>query len=169
MDHPSWTQFLKGSSVTRDSWTTGYDRQIDTLSRCAHGQCDMCDDFSECLRWGDTDSFIVERDTDLRNRIAVDIRERPCGNVSRQTQDMVRGDYAARKWTLRPTIIERDGSQCQLCGATERLEIDHRIPVARGGTNDLDNLWTLCYHCNRAKACMTDAEFVDALGNAQLG
>ncbi len=53
-------------------------------------------------------------------------------------------------------IMSRDKFRCQLCGATAkhnaRLEIDHKIPVKKGGTNDLDNLWTLCFNCNRSKA-----------------
>jgi 5-methylcytosine-specific restriction endonuclease McrA len=32
------------------------------------------------------------------------------------------------------------------------LEFDHRIPVSEGGTDALDNLQTLCSHCNRGKA-----------------
>ncbi len=53
-------------------------------------------------------------------------------------------------------IMSRDKFRCQLCGATAkhnaRLEVDHKIPVKKGGTNDPDNLWTLCFSCNRGKA-----------------
>ena len=31
------------------------------------------------------------------------------------------------------------------------LEIDHVHPVAEGGTNDMDNLVTACWDCNRGK------------------
>ena len=31
------------------------------------------------------------------------------------------------------------------------LEVDHRIPRSRGGTDHLDNLQMLCSHCNRLK------------------
>ena len=52
-------------------------------------------------------------------------------------------------------ILERDGLRCQLCGATakhrSRLEIDHKISKKDGGTNNKDNLWTLCFTCNRGK------------------
>lgn len=32
-----------------------------------------------------------------------------------------------------------------------RLEVDHVVPISKGGTNDLDNLQTLCEPCNQAK------------------
>jgi 5-methylcytosine-specific restriction endonuclease McrA len=32
------------------------------------------------------------------------------------------------------------------------LEIDHRIPRAKGGSDDPSNLWTLCFDCNRGKS-----------------
>lgn len=31
------------------------------------------------------------------------------------------------------------------------LEVDHMQPVSKGGTNDEENLWTLCKPCNQGK------------------
>jgi len=56
---------------------------------------------------------------------------------------------------LRLLILERDGYRCSLCGRTAKetkLEVDHKIPVAKGGTDSLNNLWTLCIECNRGKS-----------------
>ena len=55
---------------------------------------------------------------------------------------------------LRHQVFQRDGYRCRECGATNketRLHVDHITPVAKGGTNDLSNLQTLCEECNRAK------------------
>ena len=55
---------------------------------------------------------------------------------------------------LRHEVFKRDGYRCCECGASKdetSLEIDHIVPVARGGTNDIDNLQTLCRECNRMK------------------
>lgn len=41
---------------------------------------------------------------------------------------------------------------CELCQSTKKLVIDHIIPLSRGGTNDLDNLRTLCASCNAKEA-----------------
>lgn len=43
---------------------------------------------------------------------------------------------------------------CQLCGkelTRETVTIDHIIPVSKGGTNVLENLQPLCFHCNSVK------------------
>lgn len=57
--------------------------------------------------------------------------------------------------TVRFGVFKRDGYLCQICGSSRadgvRLEVDHKVPVAKGGTNDLTNLWTLCFPCNRGK------------------
>jgi len=36
---------------------------------------------------------------------------------------------------VRQRVWQRYGGQCAECGATEYLEFDHVIPVARGGSN----------------------------------
>lgn len=51
----------------------------------------------------------------------------------------------------RPALIAQYGEKCQHCGATERLFIDHIIPLSKGGTNDYANLQLLCHSCNSKK------------------
>src|SRR5262245_13276333 len=59
--------------------------------------------------------------------------------------------------SVRFAVLKRDGYRCRLCGAAPRdddavrLEVDHITPRSRGGSDDLDNLWTLCFRCNRGK------------------
>ena len=58
--------------------------------------------------------------------------------------------------TLRQKILERDHFRCVRCGRTPqrdgvRLEVDHIIPISKGGKTVLDNLQTLCFECNRGK------------------
>lgn len=52
-------------------------------------------------------------------------------------------------------VFKRDQFQCAYCGAhpseTVLLEVDHIHPVAEGGTNEMDNLVTACWDCNRGK------------------
>jgi uncharacterized protein YozE (UPF0346 family) len=58
--------------------------------------------------------------------------------------------------SLRFDIFRRDNYKCQICGRSIpdgiKLEIDHKVPVKKGGKTDATNLWTLCFDCNRGKA-----------------
>ena len=51
-------------------------------------------------------------------------------------------------------VFKRDSFTCQYCGRHAPdvvLELDHIKPVAKGGTNDIMNLITSCFECNRGK------------------
>ncbi len=55
---------------------------------------------------------------------------------------------------MRFSIYERDGHRCCNCGRSGRyedLEIDHIIPISKGGKSTYDNLQTLCHKCNVEK------------------
>lgn len=53
---------------------------------------------------------------------------------------------------LRFSIYARDGYRCRKCGRkTDDLEIDHIIPIAKGGKTVYENLQTLCHRCNVRK------------------
>ncbi len=54
-------------------------------------------------------------------------------------------DVRQRVWT-------RDGGKCVDCGATDYLEYDHVIPVAKGGSNAETNVQILCRRCNLKKS-----------------
>ena len=51
----------------------------------------------------------------------------------------------------RALVFERDGRRCRRCNSTDRLTIDHIHPHSRGGSNDAENLQTLCHPCNSSK------------------
>lgn len=52
---------------------------------------------------------------------------------------------------LRTQVFERDEYACVVCGVRRDLAVDHVIPVSKGGTNDIDNLQTMCRSHNSAK------------------
>jgi len=59
-------------------------------------------------------------------------------------------------WAVR-AVTARDRGVCSKCGISITIElegdpqIDHIVPLAQGGTNDLMNLQLLCKKCNLAK------------------
>lgn len=58
--------------------------------------------------------------------------------------------------SLRFKIFRRDEYECAICGKgkdeAERLEVDHIEPVSEGGTEEPENLQTLCWECNAGKS-----------------
>ena len=48
----------------------------------------------------------------------------------------------------RQNIFKRDGNQCQYCGSSDHLTLDHVIPKSRQGRTSWDNLITACKYCN---------------------
>jgi len=75
-------------------------------------------------------------------------------SVARQRSLMTRA--------LRKSILERDKYTCLNCGVSVSdephllLEVDHIVPVAKGGLTSVDNLQTLCWRCNRSKGAKLD-------------
>ncbi len=67
------------------------------------------------------------------------------------------GQRALMTSQLRDIIKERDNFKCCFCslGISDEpnllLEIDHRIPLSKGGLTTYNNLQTLCWKCNRTK------------------
>lgn len=59
---------------------------------------------------------------------------------------------------LREAIKSRDNYTCCICGNSTHaepnllLEIDHIVPIAKGGLTEETNLQTLCWKCNRSKS-----------------
>jgi 5-methylcytosine-specific restriction endonuclease McrA len=60
------------------------------------------------------------------------------------------GTYTLQEWQA---LCDKYGNKCLKCGKTgELLHVDHVIPLARGGRNDIANLQPLCGKCNRHKS-----------------
>lgn len=70
----------------------------------------------------------------------------------------VAGQRALMTVKLRNQIKQRDNFTCRSCGISTYeephllLEIDHIIPLSRGGMTEISNLQTLCWRCNRSKS-----------------
>lgn len=51
----------------------------------------------------------------------------------------------------RRKVLTRDGWRCVKCDSVENLEVDHIIPTYADGTDELENLQTLCRSCHQNK------------------
>ena len=54
--------------------------------------------------------------------------------------------------SVKQYVWRRDEGKCTECGSNEKLEYDHIIPVAKGGSNTERNIQLLCEACNRQKS-----------------
>lgn len=58
------------------------------------------------------------------------------------------GSYTAAEWKA---LCEKWSKCCLCCGRRRKLTADHVIPIAKGGTSDIDNIQPLCMPCNAKK------------------
>lgn len=60
---------------------------------------------------------------------------------------------------VKDQVWRRDEGKCVACGSNEKLEFDHIIPVAKGGSSTYRNLQLLCELCNRKKSTKLGIEY----------
>ena len=106
-----------------------------------------------------------------RSRRQADESEERYSDLSRhveeekeQKRETARRRYVTK--TMKRHVLERANYTCQICGISKGyvdslmpglgdyllLEVDHIVPVAKGGSGDDEsNLQTLCWRCNRKK------------------
>lgn len=71
------------------------------------------------------------------------------GEIEAQTLEMSRVPISQ---AVKDMVWNRDGGRCVLCGSNQKLEFDHIIPFAKGGSNTYRNIQLLCEGCNRSKS-----------------
>jgi len=103
---------------------------------------------------------------ELRQQVALLARENQ--RLHKELMSANRNQRKAISTKLRFQVFQRDGFRCKCCGKIAgdgvELQVDHIQPVAKGGTNDLQNLQTLCRECNSGKRTETvDFEEVKAV------
>ncbi len=59
-------------------------------------------------------------------------------------------------------LMCKQDAHCVYCGMllSGDYHIDHKTPVSRGGSNDIENLQILCPTCNVKKGAKTHDEYV---------
>ena len=69
--------------------------------------------------------------------------------------------YGAAWRKTRELVIRRDLGLCQPCQRNNRVTafnaIDHIIPKAKGGSDDLNNLQCICNECHKHKTSSQDS------------
>lgn len=119
---------------------------------------------------------LMSRVDNIRAFITRLIRMLPLGaisyeNVKFDTQKMMNPDihgieYQQRTlegYEIREYLSEKFNHKCCYCeicqGQGRKFEVEHIIPVSRGGTNRISNLAWSCHVCNQEKGSMTAEEY----------
>ena len=98
-----------------------------------------------------------QRATITLNNLTIDALIETLGHKIRWAKN-VAGQRALMTRKLRDAVKERDNHTCQLCGISVAaephllIEVDHKVPVAKGGLSVMANLQALCWRCNRTKS-----------------
>lgn len=142
-DGPDWLGFEKPRLIAREqAYRRGYDQGFyEALSMFKRKE--RLKDIEDKLR------LIHE----WRTRYVQIIGSLPGSLEDKGDLKLVQGRSLSLRTRWR--IFERDNFCCRVCGLSSKentkLEIDHKISVADGGGDEDDNLWTLCFDCNRGK------------------
>jgi len=92
----------------------------------------------------------MARITTLKPRVSLSgfnrarVLEQSAGSTKR-----IRGEEWMR---IKGSILIRDKYTCKVCGTVHMSnQVDHVVPLEKGGSNDPANLQTLCIECHKAK------------------
>jgi len=91
------------------------------------------------------------------------------GRIPDRFKDALEGPYRVKKYPrpcpevwkhIKARILRRDDYTCAYCGKRGgKLEVDHILPISRGGEHDDANLTAACAPCNRRKSNKTVKEW----------
>lgn len=74
----------------------------------------------------------------------------------------VKYTYITSRAEYSKIVEEKLKGRCEYCDCKlnkTNLEVDHKIPISKGGSFGESNLAYICHNCNAAKGEMTDIEF----------
>jgi predicted restriction endonuclease len=120
--------------------------------------------FIYSVRAGFNDVPVKQQEVKLDEAATTPLRERMVWTRHLESAPIVQQElseyFKPRRTSLPPGLrfaaFKKDGYRCQICGAGQAdgalLEVDHKVPVSKGGSDDISNLWTLCVACKRGKA-----------------
>jgi len=77
-------------------------------------------------------------------------------NAYRARARAAEGRFTSEEWLA---VVKDHGGRSAYCGGAGPLQVDHRTPLSRGGTNSIDNVLPACGGCNAKKGQSTEAEF----------
>ncbi len=110
--------------------------------------------------------YFDRRTRELKDQVGCDLETKYCEEFSGHAWRLNSDTLALpqdREYLTQPQkikLFEEHNYTCATCGAkvsagVRGLQADHKIPISRGGTKDLDNWQPMCNNCNvgKRRAC----------------
>jgi hypothetical protein len=91
---------------------------------------------------------------------------RECNNTREKLRMANGGNFTKKQKEL---TFKKYGRYCGICGSSEKLEVEHKLPQVICNPNTasvLDNAWILCKSCNIAKANRILLEVIQTVSRA---
>ena len=67
----------------------------------------------------------------------------------------------------RQLVFDKMGGHCAYCGcefSLQTMQVDHIVPLRKGGADTLGNMWPACRSCNHYKHTLTIEQFREEIG-----
>lgn len=106
----------------------------------------------------------VKRASDLRYRTSHPEIRKVIDNRRRGRMRAAAGSFTQAEWV---TLVAEYGGRCAYCGREAPLQVEHRIPLAKGGSNFIENILPACARCNARKHVLDDVAFRARLAQQQ--
>ncbi len=165
LEHQWWFAPIAPFPLAEDHWLGLVVQQfvalypmLDTAMRLARGKPPMLGElyerFKAAFARGDDEPSDEDGEEGAAGRAAAGGAVEALELPELDSYTMVR----PRKWYA---VLARDNWTCCSCGRSTKLhgvllEVDHIIPRSKHGTDDMDNLQTLCRKCNAGKSNTDD-------------
>lgn len=103
--------------------------------------------------------YILNTDTGERT----DLKNIPIPEKKKKKSTVKRKSFSPNE---RKLIYKKTNGHCYLCGEFvdfDSFEVEHKVPLSKGGTNDLSNTFCACHCCNTIKHDIYPRDFMDKI------
>jgi hypothetical protein len=116
---------------------------------------------SDGLNADDVKGLILDREANGKQSSAQSARAEIVGDEGVETPAKTRPAPEPVPEEVKHEVWRRDQGRCVDCGSRENLELNHIIPLAKGGANSVRNLELRCVTCSRRKGARNLASLVE--------
>ncbi len=111
------------------------------------------------------DFYSVEKAVSFRNKAYRKCKGYYYIDTDTETEEKKKSNGRRKTFSMkqRKEIYRKTEGHCYLCGEFvdfDSFEIEHKIPVSKGGSDELDNLFCACSGCNMIKHNIYFGDFV---------